>query len=224
MTQTEAAVAIPIHRRTMEFEAFTRATRSSSRAGCRTAGRGRPGPGAVEHLHDMSLRLTVRTSDLVIERADADMRRFPHAECPAIEASFGALAGLSVSRGYVRAVQERFGRANGCAHLEQLARAMGPVVVQAITSCRLPGRFAEPVSGDAGPTLWQADTCHVWKTGGVGEQKLAVGWRPGQGGYPAPPLADVREAIAERRTPSPARRGDDYSLVESAEPLEDCRL
>jgi hypothetical protein len=101
---------------------------------------------------------------------------------------------LSVARGYTRAVQARFGRALGCTHLEFLARAIGPVVVQAIPSSAARHRDrarGESVMARAG-TGWLADTCHVWAVDGAGPHKLALGWRPGDGAYPAPSLVELR--------------------------------
>jgi hypothetical protein len=82
----------------------------------------------------MDLGLVIRRADMTIVDAAADMQTFPHAECTDIEPSFRDLIGLSVARGYSSAVQERFGRERGCSHLEFLARAIGPVVVQGVTS------------------------------------------------------------------------------------------
>ncbi len=190
---------VPVHRRTMDFEVF------EAHGDLVVVGRLRDerpwaaGTDKVEHVHDIELSVTVRRPELVITEAAATMRRFPHAECPQIEAAFAGLVGLSVARGYTRAVQERFGRALGCSHLEFLARAIGPVVVQAIPSSaarRAEGDRAGAIMAEAGAG-WLADTCHVWAAGGPGQHKLALGWRPGQGGYPAPSLVELRR----RRTP-----------------------
>ena len=91
-------------------------------------------------VHDMELRVRVRIADLTITGATAEMHAFPHTECPTIEAAFAGLEGLSVARGYTREVQARFGGPRGCTHLEHLARSLGPVVIQAVTSRRAPGR------------------------------------------------------------------------------------
>jgi hypothetical protein len=196
--EAEAADEVPTHRRTIDVEVFER------QGDFVVVGRladDRPwaaGSDRVEHVHDMELSVTVRRPDLVITEARAVMRRFPHAECPGIEAAFGGLVGLSVARGYTRAVQERFGRALGCTHLEFLARAIGPVVVQALPSSAArtrAGVLAEPTRAETG-TAWLADTCHVWAVGGAGEQKLALGWRPGNGPYPAPSLVELRRPAA----------------------------
>jgi len=144
-------------------------------------------------LHEMELGVVVRRADLRIVDAVADMKTFPHAECTDIEPTFRDLVGLSVGRGYTSAVQERFGRERGCSHLEFLARAIGPVVVQAMTSSAawnaMKGDGPSPM-GEGAPAFL-TNTCHVWAEDGPGLRKIAVGWRPGKLEYPAPPLAEV---------------------------------
>jgi hypothetical protein len=125
------------------------------------------------------------------------MRTFPHAECPTIEPSFSDLVGLSVSRGYSSAVQERFGRQRGCSHLEFLARALGPIVIQAVTSSaarRIEVGDGEPTIGEGG-LPWLTNTCHLWAEDGIGMQKVAAGWRPGTAEYPAPSLVEIRSRM-----------------------------
>lgn len=77
----------------------------------------------------MTLALTVRLADLVITAAEAGMGSFPHAECPFIAPAFAQSQGLSVRRGFTKELRLRFGGVSGCAHLGDLARAMGPAVV-----------------------------------------------------------------------------------------------
>src|SRR6202035_3164118 len=130
--------------------------------------------------------------------AAADMKTFPHAECTDIESSFRDLVGLSVARGYSSAVQERFGRQRGCSHLEFLARAMGPVVVQGITS----SASWEVENGGEHPMreggfAFLTNTCHVWAEDGPGAQKIELGWGPGMLDRPAPRVAEVRRRMAE---------------------------
>ena len=148
-------------------------------------------------LHHMELGIVVRRADLVIVDAQATMGTFPHVECPTIESSFGELVGLSVSRGYTNAVQARFGRERGCSHLEFLARALGPVVIQAITSSgamRVEVGDGQETRGGEGSLGWINNTCHLWADHGIGAQKIATGWRPGQGEYPAPSLVEIRRS------------------------------
>ncbi|HUY67194.1 MAG TPA: DUF2889 domain-containing protein [Acidimicrobiales bacterium] len=193
-----AGEPLPLHRRSIDYEAFDfgdallvvgklQDTRPWAEEGH-----------AVAMVHDMALRVTVRITDMTITEATAEMHTFPHSECPAIVQAFSGLTGLSVARGYSREVQSRFGGPRGCTHLEQLARSLGPVVIQAVTSRRAlavsRGESDDLLSGPGSP--WARDSCHVWAEGGVADQKLAAGWRPGTGPYPSLPVEDIRRAGA----------------------------
>ena len=183
---------VPIHRRIIEFEAYDEGETLSVTGRLRDERPWAADSDRVEHVHDMDLEITVRKDDLTITAATAVMARFPHAECPTITDAYGDLVGLCISRGYTRAVQERFGGARGCTHLEQLARTVGPVVIQAATSTRARDRDWQNLDAapSARPSLFPRNTCHIWAEGGVAEQKLDAGWRPGErAGYPAPPVA-----------------------------------
>ncbi len=187
---------VPLHRRSIEYEAFDAGESLLVVGRLRDSRPWAEGGHSIADVHDMELRVTVRISDMTITEASANMHSFPHAECPGIVQAFKDLAGLSVARGYTRAVQTRFGGPRGCTHLEQLARSIGPVVVQAVTSRRAQavslGLAPELLSAGASP--WARDSCHVWAEGGVADQKLAAGWRPGVGPYPSLPVEEIRKA------------------------------
>ena len=185
--------AVPLHRRSIDYRAYAvgddlvvvgRLTDSRPWAEDRNA---------VATVHDMELRVRVRTPDLTITGATAEMHTFPHTECPTIEAAFDGLVGLSVARGYTRDVQARFGGPRGCTHLEHLARSLGPVVIQTVTSRRAlavaNGESDDLLAGGGGTgSPWARDSCHIWAQGGIADQKLAAGWRPGVGSYPSAAL------------------------------------
>ncbi|MBA4863397.1 DUF2889 domain-containing protein [Streptomyces sp. PSKA54] len=155
-------------------------------------------PGGV--VHRMVLAVRIRLADMVIVAADADMRTFPHAECPRITPAFDSLVGLSVAAGYNRAIQERFRGVSGCSHLYELARVLGPAVVQAAISARARRRAAAgKATHDPRSTAGVLNSCHIWAPDGVGLRKLDTGWRPGTGPRPVPPLE-----IFEGREPSPS--------------------
>jgi len=186
-----------VHRRTIAMDVFLR---DDYFAVVGTLTDERPWAGGTlgpRDLHVMELGVVVRRADLCIVDAAADMKTYPHAECTDIEPSFRDLIGLSVARGYTNAVQERFGRERGCSHLEFLARALGPVVVQSVTSSaawRVEKGDGQYPAGD-GRLTFLTNTCHVWAEGGPGLQKLEVGWQPGRLEYPAPSLAEVRRRV-----------------------------
>jgi hypothetical protein len=190
----------PVHQRTIDIQAFER---EGHYVVIGTLHDQRPwasGARSVRDAHRMELAIVVRRADLKIVDAVATMDTFPHVECPEIEDSFSDLIGLSVSRGYSSAVQARFGRERGCSHLEFLARALAPVVLQAISSSasrRIDEGHDTEVFSERGPD-WLTNTCHIWAEGGVGAQKVAAGWRPVRDAYPAPALVEIR-----RRNESP---------------------
>jgi hypothetical protein len=185
---------VPLHRRSVEYEAFDRGDALSIVGRLVDARPWATGGTGVSTVHEMELRVAVRIADLIITEADAVMYTFPHGECPGIVPAFAGLVGLNVARGYTREVQARFGGPRGCTHLEQLARSLGPVVIQAVTSRRAlavgRGEVEDLVTGTSSP--WARDSCHIWAEGGVADQKMAAGWRPGTGPYPTPPLESLR--------------------------------
>jgi len=190
---------LPLHQRAIEIDAYDDGDRLTVVARLRDVRPWAADAGRAV-VHDMQLELTVSVADLVITSASATMHAFPHAECPGIEAAFSGLVGLSVARGYTRAVSERFVGVTGCSHLEHLARAIGPAVVQAVASgfamAHRDGAVAPPERRPSG-TPWLRNTCHVWAEGGVGEQKVALGAIPiDREEYPVPSLEVLRRRQA----------------------------
>jgi hypothetical protein len=188
--------AVPLHRRSIDYRAYAEGDDLVVVARLTDSRPWAEDGSAVATVHDMELRVRVRTSDLTITGATAQMHTFPHTECPTIEAAFDGLVGLSVARGYTREVQARFGGPRGCTHLEHLARSLGPVVIQSVTSRRAlavsRGESDDLLAGGGGTgSPWARNSCHIWAEGGVADQKLAAGWRPGVGGYPSPALVTL---------------------------------
>jgi hypothetical protein len=146
----------------------------------------------------MELTLEVWRADLVITSAEATMHAFPHAECPQIEGAFAGMVGLSIGRGYTKAITERFVGVLGCSHLEHLARSLGPAVIQAVAS-GYSKQFADgvlpPPSARPSRAPWLVNTCHIWAEGGIGERKIALGGFPSDREYPVPLL----EVLVRRR-------------------------
>jgi hypothetical protein len=195
------SVEPPVHQRTIDMQVFEREGHLVVIGILHDQRPWASGGSGPRDVHRMELGLVVRRSDLVIVDAAAVMHTFPHAECPEIEDSFSDLVGLSISRGYTNAVQKRFGRERGCSHLEFLARALGPVVIQALSASaarRLENGENEAGVLAEGGVQWLTNSCHVWAEGGVGQQKVAAGWRPAKGTYPAPALVEIRRRAQER--------------------------
>ena len=153
----------------------------------------RPSDDGVRIVHDMYLDLTVRLTDSIIVAAEARMGAFPHAECPFITPAFDRLVGLSVARGYSSTLRQTLGGVSGCAHLYELARAMGAALLQgraALTASRSQAAGEERLI-PASALLALRGTCHIWQPDGLGERKVGAGWRPSATKYPAPPLEQL---------------------------------
>lgn len=199
MPAAHAEVGAPpgllVHRRSVELDAYEGTGSLTVVARLTDQRPWADGARIAQVLHQMELRVVVGVPDLVITAAEAVMHDFPHSECPAIAPAFEQLVGLSVGRGYTREVQHRFGGVSGCSHLEHLARALGPMVVQAVASLRAKavadGRASDHLSTENGG--WMRNTCHIWADGGVGPQKLAIGWRPGTSTSPVPPVDQIAD-------------------------------
>jgi hypothetical protein len=112
-------------------------------------------------IHDMRVTLRVRHPDLVVTAAAAAMDARPYTLCTDAVEPLQRLVGLSVARGFTRAVNERLGRARGCAHLTALVHAIAPVVRQAAGVA-----FRATARPDPATDLWFVDTCQAWREGG----------------------------------------------------------
>ncbi|CAJ61439.1 hypothetical protein FRAAL2795 [Frankia alni ACN14a] len=151
-----------MHRRTIEIEVHQADDLLIARARLRDTRPWHPDPARVL-LHDMQLALHVRAADLTIVAVESGMNAFPHTECPLIRPSFDRLVGLSVRRGFTRALRETVSGVHGCSHLHELARAAGPAIIQATLSASdarrrglTPG--AEPPDAPASTEAQTADT------------------------------------------------------------------
>jgi len=91
---------------------------------------------AGEKLHGMVARITF-DEDLLIHAAEASTEYGPFANCPGGAASFGALAGLSIKAGFLRAANERLRGTIGCTHLRELLQQMATVAFQTMLPVRL---------------------------------------------------------------------------------------
>ncbi|WP_041939222.1 MULTISPECIES: DUF2889 domain-containing protein [Frankia] len=156
------AAVPPVHRRTIEIEVHQADDLLIARARLRDTRPWHPDPARVL-LHDMQLALHVRAADLTIVAVESGMNAFPHTECPLIRPSFDRLVGLSVRRGFTRALRETVSGVHGCSHLHELARAAGPAIIQATLSASdarrrglTPG--AEPPDAPASTEAQTADT------------------------------------------------------------------
>lgn len=85
----------------------------------------------IDSVHEINLTLHVAKHNLEIVMAQADMVRGPNALCIEAQKEAGNLAGIKISAGSRKAVQQAVGHARGCTHLTDLAMDLVKAVVTA---------------------------------------------------------------------------------------------
>jgi hypothetical protein len=123
-------------------------------------------------IHDMRVTLRVRHPDLVITGVAAEMVSRPYTLCTDAVEPLQQLVGLSVARGFTRALNERFGRQLGCAHVTSLVQAMAPVVRQAMGPAFRDEAELPKADAEEG---WFVNSCQAWREGGLLHQRLTAG-------------------------------------------------
>jgi hypothetical protein len=199
MDQPAERTRVPLHRRSIVVDAFvTDDPDVIEVVGSFCDERPWITPPDQDVIHRMTLTLHVELSSLTIVGADAQMHDFPHIECPQIAPSFAGLVGLSIAKGYNKEVQRRFIGVSGCTHLEFLARAMGPAVIQAAASRRAQQRILDGDVQRPQVTGYMKNTCHVWADDGPAIAKIDAGWTPGLAPMPTPDVVEIRRLVAKR--------------------------
>ena len=131
-------------------------------------------------IHDMRLGLRVRHPGLVITAVRSEMASHPYTICPEALPPLEQLVGLSISRGFTREVNERFGRQRGCAHFTALIHAMAPAARQGAGVA-----FPDLERQAEGP--WFVNTCHAWRENGPLHRLVQAGDEAGLRGLSAFP-------------------------------------
>ena len=123
-------------------------------------------------LHQMQLRLTVDRGRHIRAVASA-MPNTPYESCPEVNPNFQRLVGLSLAKGFRKAMRERLGGVEGCTHVLALLDTMAAAAVQAFASNNYAPRQAgqpEPVRIFKLDAL--IDTCHSYRSDGEVMQRL----------------------------------------------------
>ena len=138
MPLTEPSPREPIHTRTLVLNGYRRADgpwdieghlTDVKAYGFKTEDRGQLEPG--DPVHDMWLRLTVDDT-LTVQAVEAVTDKSPYGACGSITHAFQRLVGLSIAKGWTRAVRERLGGVHGCTHLVELLGPLGTTAFQTI--------------------------------------------------------------------------------------------
>jgi hypothetical protein len=121
------------------------------------AWRGRVEPGTP--LHDMTVRITIDESYMVHD-AVAVTDASPFRICPEAADAIASIKGLSIGRGWTRAVKERLGGTRGCTHIMELLGPMATTAVQTLVWVR---RQKQDTAAQDRPVM--LDTCYAYASG-----------------------------------------------------------
>lgn len=126
--------------------------------------RGHCEPGAA--LHHMQMRVTLDQRRHIVALVSA-MPGTPYAGCAGVNPNFQRLVGLSVGRGWRKALRERLGGVEGCTHVLALLDAVAAAAMQAFAS---EARAPRPAGAAASAKVWKidalVDTCWSYKADG----------------------------------------------------------
>jgi hypothetical protein len=131
---------------------------------------------AGDPMHDMAVTMTVDPEG-TIRAFEARTFAAPHTVCPSAAPAFGALVGLSIRKGFLKAAAERVGGVQGCTHIRELLQQMATVAFQSMREARVKGYGEDPARR---PPL--IDSCKAWAASGEWVKVRFPRWWTGGGG------------------------------------------
>lgn len=121
-------------------------------------------PGGV--IHNMSIRLLVNCSNLLIEDLDVDLTSVPREVCRETIECLAPIKGLTVTRGFTLKVKKLAGGRKGCTHLMELLMAMAPAVFQGFAAFQSQKSSGFDQDHARMMAKYLVNTCHAWREEG----------------------------------------------------------
>jgi Protein of unknown function (DUF2889) len=116
---------------------------------------------ANEPMHDLWLRLTIDGDGLVL-KSEAAMPAGAYRHCRLVAPNYARLEGLSITKGWNKAVRERVGGTAGCTHLVSLLAQMASAAHQAVWD----EKFRALAGTAQDPGRQTIDTCYAYRSDG----------------------------------------------------------
>lgn len=113
-------------------------------------------------LHNMQIRLTLDAQRCILA-VQTVMPHTPYKTCPEVQPNFQRLVGLSISRGFKKALREHLAGTEGCTHVVAMLEMLGAAAMQAFASAN----YAPRPAGSPKPArVWRLEalenTCHSY--------------------------------------------------------------
>ena len=120
-------------------------------------------------VHEMRVRITVDAQFIVREAEAASDTRPWDGACETVVPDYRSLVGLNLARGFRKAVAERFGKAKGCTHINELLGAIPTATFQTFSGSLCALNDPEQI----GAIL---DTCHAMSRSSEPVRKYYPAW------------------------------------------------
>jgi hypothetical protein len=127
---------------------------------------------AGEHVHDMTLRLTVDRG-MTVREIEVATSHAPYDACFGVAPAYKKLVGARIGGGWRRAVNEAVGGTKGCTHLRELLMPAATVAFQTLGSWPREGEVATEAHPDRHRKKpYFIDGCKAWAADGPVVERL----------------------------------------------------
>lgn len=124
-------------------------------------------------LHNMKIFMKVSGNSLTISDVKVDMLYYPREECIEANNNIQKLNGLSITKGFTKAVKDIIGGTKGCAHVANCILAMAPAAVQGFWANKAQKPVNKEFANQGSMSHYLIDTCYVWRKDGPMIKKLS---------------------------------------------------
>ncbi len=124
-------------------------------------------------LHNMKVSMRVSGNTLQISDIHVEMPHYPREECIESNIHIQKLNGLSITKGFTKAVKDTIGGIKGCTHVTNLILAMAPAAVQGFWANKAQKPVTKEFANQGSMSHYLIDTCYVWRKDGPMIKKLS---------------------------------------------------
>lgn len=124
-------------------------------------------------LHNMKISMKVTGNSLIISDIKVDMLHYPREECIEANNNIQKLNGLSITKGFTKAVKDIIGGIRGCTHVANCILAMAPAAVQGFWANKAQKPVTREFANQGSMSHYLIDTCYVWRKDGPMIKKLS---------------------------------------------------